>query len=152
MTENALRDHPTTSAAAWLMRGRADAVLVPVENLVPLKPVPDAPQVDEAVAPDRRNWSSTLDLIHEATAAIRISEERSSELEKELRVTVAQAIEREQVLEGKLAKSETRAELAEKRASEAEEWLARLHEAVVAGFTRATREPGQPDPTQSSVA
>lgn len=144
MTENALRDRETTSAAAWLMRGRPDAVLLPVETLVPLKQVSDTAPFREPATAERRNWSSTLDLIHEATTAIRISEERTSELEQELKRTVAQAIEREHALEGRLAQSEARAELAEKRASEAEEWMARLHDAVVAGFTRSAPEPMPP--------
>lgn len=144
MVENASRERETTSAAAWLMRGRTDAVLHAVETLVPLKQVADEAPANEPGPAQRRNWSSTLDLIHEATTAIRISEERTTELENELQRTVAQAIEREQSLEGRLAQSLVRAELAEKRASEAEEWLARLHDAVVTGFTRATPEPTPP--------
>ncbi|GJE62380.1 hypothetical protein MPOCJGCO_4513 [Methylobacterium trifolii] len=152
MTETALRDRENASATAWLMRGRSDTVLLPVATSEPPTQVHEAPLVDALPMTGRRDWSSTLDLIREATAAIRISEERSSELEQELKRTVAQAIEREQALEAKFAKSEVRAELAEKRASEAEEWLARLHEAVVAGFTRTAPEPSQPDLARPSVA
>lgn len=82
--------------------------------------------------PGRRDWSSALDLIHEATAAIRISEERSSELEAELQRTVVQALERAKFLEAQIAVAENRAMLAEQRASDAEEWLARLHEVASA--------------------
>lgn len=83
-----------------------------------------------------RDWSASLDLIHEATAAIRISEERAAELEQELERTVARALERATALEAQVAAAQTRADLAERRADEAEEWLARLHDAVVEGFTR----------------
>ena len=108
--------------------------------------------MNAAAKPDKRNWSSTLDLIHEATTAIRISEERAAELEIELKRTVAQAIERERLLEQKVAATEARAELAESRASDAEEWLARLHDAVVTGFTRPAPDSEQPDIQRSSVA
>ncbi|MBX9931610.1 MAG: hypothetical protein K2Y56_08745 [Methylobacterium sp.] len=95
--------------------------------------------------PGRRDWSSALDLIHEATAAIRISEERSSELEAELQRTVVQALERAKFLEAQIAVAENRAMLAEQRASDAEEWLARLHDAVVTGFGRKAPSAGRDD-------
>ena len=159
MTENALRDRETSSAAAAarLMRGRAESMPVLVQDVVPQNFIPSHPTheavpMDEVAKPDKRNWSSTLDLIHEATTAIRISEERATELELELQRTVTQAIERERFLEQKIAATEARAELAEGRAKEAEEWLNRLHEAVVSGFTRASSESAQPDVQRSSVA
>lgn len=108
-------------------------------------PALSAPEPEKADAPAaKRDWSSSLDLIHEATAAIRISEERASELEQELERTVAQALERAQFLEAQVAAAQSRAEAAEKRAGEAEEWLARLHDAVVAGFTRSAAKPIPP--------
>ena len=158
MTENAMRDRETAStAAAWLMRGRVESIPVLVQNTLPQTTVPsiaihEAAQMDEAPKPETRNWSSTLDLIHEATTAIRISEERSAELEVELQRTVTQAMERERFLEQKVSAAEARADLAETRAREAEVWLSRLHDAVVAGFTRPAPEPAQSDVPHSSVA
>ena len=144
MTETALRDRETSSAAAWLMRSlpspnRGAGSLEPV---LTQKPPREADRDAAAVegAGGRRDWSASLDLIHEATEAIRISEERSSELEQELERTAARALERAETLEAQLAAAQNRAELAERRAAEAEEWLARLHDAVVAGFTRKGRE------------
>jgi hypothetical protein len=55
---------------------------------------------------------------------------------QELERTVARALERATALEAQVAAAQTRADLAERRADEAEEWLARLHDAVVEGFTR----------------
>ncbi len=95
----------------------------------------ETPQAAAGTGP-KRDWSASLDLIHEATAAIRISEERAAELEQELERTVARALERATALEAQVAAAQTRADLAERRADEAEEWLARLHDAVVEGFTR----------------
>ena len=90
-----------------------------------------------------RDWSSSLDLIQEATAAIRISEERAADLEQELERVTAQSQERARLLEAQVAaaerrteKAEERTRMAEKRAGEAEAWLTRLHNAIVAGFTR----------------
>jgi hypothetical protein len=133
MSETALRDRETSSAGAWLMRslpsphrGSAAPEQGPSDEALP------AP----ANAGPKRDWSASLDLIHEATAAIRISEERAAELEQELERTVARALERATALEAQVAAAQSRADLAERRADEAEEWLARLHDAVVEGFTR----------------
>jgi hypothetical protein len=142
MTETTLRDREPSSAGAWLMRSlpspsrgpgspEAQPQDQPRDNAI--RSVPDAPPSG------RRDWSASLDLIHEATAAIRISEERASELEEELQRTVAQAQERAATLEAQIAVALNRAELAERRADDAEEWLARMHDAVVNGFSR--REP-----------
>ncbi|NEU10624.1 hypothetical protein G3T14_00585 [Methylobacterium sp. BTF04] len=136
MTENAVRERETSAAAAWLLRGRPEAGRASGEPLVALEAPREFPTTGEVVPAGRRDWSSALDLIHEATAAIRISEERQSELEEELRRTVVQAVERARFLEAQVAAAENRADLAEKRASDAEEWLGRLHDAVVDGFTR----------------
>jgi hypothetical protein len=135
MSETALRDRETSSAGAWLMRS------LPSPHRGAPAPEPLAPQAapaDGLPAPagPKRDWSASLDLIHEATAAIRISEERAAELEQELERTVARALERATALEAQVAAAQTRADLAERRAEEAEEWLARLHDAVVEGFTR----------------
>jgi hypothetical protein len=136
MSETALRDRETSSAGAWLMRSlpspaRGSAVPEPAQQSQGDETLPAA----TGTGP-KRDWSASLDLIHEATAAIRISEERAAELEQELEHTVARALERATALEAQVAAAQTRADLAERRADEAEEWLARLHDAVVEGFTR----------------
>lgn len=143
MTDSPLRNPEPSRAGTWLMRGLPS----PTRSADPPETgSPDAvPDLDTAqTGPDvgaraRRDWSASLDLIHEATAAIRISEERASELEDELERTLAQSRAREAALEAQIALAQQRAEAAEQRAAEAEEWLARMHDAVVEGFTR--REP-----------
>ena len=147
MTDNAVRDNDPPPMATWLMRGRSEAgqpTLKSVEPPVALKVTSRGPvQGEPSNSAGDRDWSSALDLIHEATAAIRISEERSVDLEQELERVTAQAQERARLLEAQVAAAERRTEkaeerirVAEKRASEAEAWLARLHDAIVAGFTR----------------
>ena len=147
MTDNAMRDNDPRQTATWLMRGKPEAgqpALKAVEPVVTLKVTSRGPVQGEAPIPSGdRDWSSSLDLIHEATEAIRISEERAADLEQELERVTAQAQERARLLEAQVAaaerrteKAEERTRMAEKRASEAEAWLARLHNAIVAGFTR----------------
>ena len=147
MTDNAVRDNEPPPMATWLMRGRSETgltTLKTVEHPVAFKATSRGQVQGEPSSPTGdRDWSSALDLIHEATAAIRISEERSVDLEQELERVTAQAQERARLLEAQVAAAERRTEkaeerirLAEKRASEAEAWLARLHDAIVAGFTR----------------
>ena len=88
-----------------------------------------------------REWASAVDLIREASEAIRVGEERAAELEAQLAQVVAQAdleIRRleQEVATGvqNLARSEERVRLAEARAAEAEEWLVRLHDAAIEAF------------------
>ncbi|MGU3359493.1 hypothetical protein ACLBWX_04080 [Methylobacterium sp. M6A4_1b] len=149
MSETALRDRETSSAGAWLMRS-----LPSPNNRGPAAPEPQQASQIEAGTGRKRDWSASLDLIHEATAAIRISEERAAELEQELERTVARALERATALEAQVAAAQTRADLAERRAEEAEEWLARLHDAVVDGFTRRPSQdetaPAQTAPAQAA--
>ncbi len=167
MNETALRDRETPSTGIWLMRGlpvrnegtaRGD---LPVRGELLMRGEPptlsdagasSASAAEEHAPATRRDWSSALDLIHEATAAIRISEERALELEQELARTVAQAVERSQQLEAQIAAAQDRAQAAEKRASDAEAWLARLHDAVVTGFTRKEAAQGTRQPKQPSAA
>ncbi|KQP92365.1 hypothetical protein ASF60_16925 [Methylobacterium sp. Leaf113] len=146
MSETALRDRETSSAGAWLMRSlptphRPAGTPEPAQPTEPAKPGAMRDVTPGAEAGPRRDWSASLDLIHEATAAIRISEERAAELEQELERTVTRALERASALEAQVAAAQSRAEQAERRAEEAEEWLARLHDAVVEGFTRKAAPP-----------
>ena len=87
------------------------------------------------------DWSAAIELVQEASEAIRISEERAVELEAQLAQVMAQAAEEMRRLnaeiagvEQRLARSEERARAAEDRADEAESWLARLHDAVYTAF------------------
>ena len=89
---------------------------------------------------DRR--SAVLDLVREASEAIRESEARASELEAEM-ADMRQRYEAEmQQVSATLASlaererdADARAEAAETRTREAEEWLTRFHEAIDDGFS-----------------
>ncbi len=89
-----------------------------------------------------RDWSAALDLVREASEAIRIRDERATEMEIEHRLDAERASEEIRSLqeqldetELRLAETEARARLAEARASEAEAWLAKMHDAIVGSFT-----------------
>ena len=104
-----------------------------------------------------REWASAVDLIREASEAIRVGEERAAELEAQLAQVVAQAdleIRRleQEVATGaqNLARSEERVRLAEARAAEAEDWLVRLHDAAVEAFgARAKPVPAPSTPEET---
>ena len=91
----------------------------------------------------RRDWSAALDLVREASEAIRIRDERATEMEIEHRLDAERASEEIRSLqeqldetELRLAETEARARTAEARASEAEAWLAKMHDAIVTSFGR----------------
>ncbi|RIX97585.1 hypothetical protein D3218_18615 [Aureimonas flava] len=88
-----------------------------------------------------RDWSAALDLVREASEAIRIRDERATEMEIEHRLDAERASEeirslQEQLDEAevRLAETEARVRLAEGRAAEAEAWLAKMHDAIVGSF------------------
>ncbi|WP_182085232.1 hypothetical protein [Aureimonas sp. ME7] len=90
-----------------------------------------------------RDWSAALDLVREASEAIRIRDERATEMEIEHRLDAERASDEIRTLqeqldetELKLAETEARARLAEARAGEAEAWLAKMHDAIVGSFGR----------------
>lgn len=92
-----------------------------------------------------RDFASTLDLIREASEAVRLSEERANELEDELARTTARNADQVQALEAQVAtterrllKAEERARAAETRAVNAETWLIRIHDAVASSFKRSS--------------
>lgn len=94
----------------------------------------------------RRDWSSALDLVQEACEAIRISEERVQDLERQGQQASLQAREDIKALQLQIQAGERRAQAAEARATkaearalEAESWLARLHDAIVMGFGRSPK-------------
>ncbi len=88
-----------------------------------------------------RDWSAALDLVREASEAIRIRDERATEMEIEHRLEAERAAEeirslQEQLDESevRLAETEARVRLAEARAAEAEAWLAKMHDTIVGSF------------------
>ncbi|GJD36902.1 hypothetical protein [Methylobacterium aerolatum] len=90
-----------------------------------------------------RDFKSAIDLIKEASEAIRFAEERSAELEQQLHQVSGRAAEQVKALEiqvaaleRRLMKSEERARAAEVRANDAETWLSRLHDTIITSFRR----------------
>lgn len=91
-----------------------------------------------------RDYSSALELIQEASEALRIAESRADDLEAELQEIAAQASdvirhlkEKVQAGEVEIGRSEQRVQAAEARASEAEAMLARFHDAIFSSFRPA---------------
>lgn len=93
--------------------------------------------------PKSSEWASTLLLVQEACESIRISEERVEALERELeqaainsRDDLKQMLVRFQSAQEEIKNANARAKAFEARALEAENWLGRLNEAIVDGFSR----------------
>lgn len=89
----------------------------------------------------KTEWTSTLLLVEEACEAIKASEERVETLELELEAQSLRSREERRLLELKLiaiqqevAKNEALVKNWQTRALEAEGWLARLNDALVANF------------------
>ena len=82
----------------------------------------------------KRDRSSAIDLVNEACEAVRLAEERASTAERYSQQLNQYYAEQVKGLELRLQTAEKRAEAANARAAEAEEWLIRFHDAIVSGF------------------
>lgn len=145
MTDSALKTASASPASPTALEDRQDHESRQIHKVVAFTypSMTTGPQSNGRIgtAP-LRDWSSAIDLIQEASEAIRISEERSSELEAQLNQVTAQAAEEMKRLHGlvasgeqRLARSEERLKAAEARAVEAEAWLVRMHDAVLTAFS-----------------
>lgn len=90
----------------------------------------------------KRDWAAAIDLVREASEAIRLSEERATELEARTQDLLQRFREELKSAQARIATSERRADEAEARARDAEsrmrdaeEWLERFHDAILDGFT-----------------
>lgn len=133
----ALKAHAAAAAAA------AEAVQnfepIPLSANVSFFPAQPQPSEGGPV----RDFKSAIDLIKEASEAIRFSEERAVELEQQLHQVSNRSAEQVKALElqvaaleRRLIKSEERARAAEVRANDAETWLSRLHDTIITSFRR----------------
>lgn len=156
MTEQArmpMEDDTEAAAYAALKAHAAAAAAEAVQHFEPV-PVPgnvsffpaQTPAADGAPV---RDFKSAIDLIKEASEAIRFSEERAVELEQQLHQITHRSAEQVKALElqvatleRRLIKSEERARTAEVRANEAETWLSRLHDTIITSFRRPVH-PGE---------
>ena len=142
MTAEREHDQPPTSSTGPLkMENRklapADAAEQPGKDPADkvfhfLPAAIERPQEKRAAA--GRDWGAALDLITEAAEAVRLAEDRTVAAEQYNQQLTQFYKEQSKAAEAKLAAAEKRAEAAELRAAEAEEWLGRLHDAIVTGF------------------
>lgn len=129
-------------ASNWSLRGNGAPGKESGERIVSLQTVSlDGEAASGDTAPRRRDWSSALDLVQEASEAIRIRDERIAEIERESMQFALQTREELKLYQAQLQaaqrqiqQSDARAEKAEARAADAETWLARLDEAIKSGF------------------
>lgn len=157
VNDQALKDVSSFAPAvlnSGMLRARQAPPLHLADKVVPLAlPVTEQAGIEGAApAPAAlRDWSSALELVQEASEAIRIGEERANQLEEHLAQVLQEAgdeIKRLNAViasgERKLAETEERVGLAETRAAEAELWLAKLHDTVVASFTPMLKKGSDP--------
>ena len=129
-------------ASAWSLRGNGASNKDNGERIIALQSVVmDGEGASGEPGPRRRDWSSALDLVQEASEAIRIRDERIAEIERESMQFALQTREELKLYQAQLQaaqrqiqQTEVRAEKAEARAADAETWLARLDEAIKNGF------------------
>lgn len=107
--------------------------------------VAEAPQQAE-----RRDWAAAIDLVKEASEAVRFAEERAETAETYSRQLAAFHKEQIKAAEQRIAAAERRADAALQRANEAESWLNRFHDAIVQGFGRGNAE-AEPAQEQTSA-
>jgi len=113
---------------------------------VPLRADPKAPFKDPGFRvisakpkapvnpPSGRDWSAGVDLVAEAADAVRLADERANSAERYSQELVTYYSEQVKTAEMKIAALEKRLEVSEAKAQEAEEWLARFHDAIMTGF------------------
>lgn len=153
MTDQAQKDGKQTASMTWMMRSRGDPPQKASDKVVPLI-APGTEPLREGEARElqaqQRDFSSAIELIREASEAIRFSEERAADLEQQLGELTRQATEEiarleAQIMAGvdRLARAEDRVRAAEQRAGEAEGWLIRLHDAVFTAFAQQVSTIGQ---------
>ena len=81
------------------------------------------------LAPDQ-DWGETLHMVHRASELLRAAEQRVRELEDSNRELAERAAMQAEVLQGRVLQAQVRAEEAEQRRREAEDWLRRIHTAI----------------------
>jgi predicted RNase H-like nuclease (RuvC/YqgF family) len=82
-------------------------------------------------APAEQDWGQTLDLVQRASDVLKSAEQRVRELEESNRSLAERAAREAEVLEARVLQAQIRAEDAEQRRRDAEEWLRRIHNAIL---------------------
>lgn len=95
----------------------------------------------------QRDWSAALDLVREASEAIRATEARNQEMEARIQGLMRRAAQELEAAEARIEAAEARAAEADARADSAEEWLRRFHDAITEGFhSRKPEKASRPAP------
>ena len=76
------------------------------------------------------DWGETLHMVHRASELLKAAEERVRELENSNRELAERAAMQAEVLQGRVLQAQVRADEADQRRREAEEWLRRIHNAI----------------------
>ena len=136
-----------TVAEAWF----------PLQGLKPVQ-MPNNP-APRPLGDTKKEWASALLLVEEACESIKSSEERVEALERELHVAETRAREIQTEATKRLEAAQSEIELLramnaklETRATEAEEWLKRLNDAIVSKFGGASRGSSAQDRTSPVLA
>lgn len=91
-----------------------------------------------------RDWAAAVELVEEAAEAVRLADERAQAAEgysQELADYYGQQVK---TAEAKIAILESRLKASEAKVREAEEWLVRFHDAIMAGFGNLTKKASGP--------
>jgi cobalamin biosynthesis Mg chelatase CobN len=99
-------------------------------------------QVSSHVGHSARDWAAAVDLISEAAEAVRLADERAQAAEKYSQELADYYSEQVKSAETKIAVLESRLKGSDARVRDAEEWLARFHDAIMAGFGNLAKKPG----------
>lgn len=111
--------------------------------IVPGTPSAAAPTLSSShVGHGARDWSAAVDLISEAAEAVRLADERAQAAEKYSQELADYYNEQAKAAETKIAVLESRLKASDVKLRDAEEWLARFHDAIMAGFGNLMKKPG----------
>ncbi len=124
----------TASASARAVSPPHDKVFrfLPRADFAPLVVAPSP--VVETKEKDHRDWGTAIDRVVAAAQAARAADQRAKDADDQLeRVQVAHRAQLDD-LQARLTAAELRADLAQQRASDAEAWLARLHDTIDEAF------------------
>lgn len=77
-----------------------------------------------------QDWGETLHMVHRASELLKAAEERVRELEAGNRELAERAAMQAEALQSRVLQAQVRAEEADQRRKEAEEWLRRIHNAI----------------------
>lgn len=109
------------------------------EKVFHFSPRSEQAAAETPVVNERRDWGAAIDLVKEASEAIRFAEERAQAAEDYSTQLTTYHKEQLKAAEARIAAAERRAEVAQLRATEAESWLSRFHDAINEGFGRFTK-------------